>query len=307
MAINILQAMSIIHGIHHDLESFYWVLVWVVMRHTMHSLGQEYCSTLFVFGNDQLGASAKIAWIYPVDDEGGERKFYFEVEGNAPLTELLGDFRILVFRARRWPGQQPVLLTYESVLGIFRKAVERTDWPAKDIVPCTLLKKTFDTAVVGAPGDQTAQGAEDEGVNVDVPLEEEADEDEMVETDAEQDDGEDLPDGHDDADPFAGEPGVTVDNEPPASHPVDSDDGTAEPAGDLIPDQQLGMTTRLRAKRNAAGPALEPGPSNSGGSSKRRRTRSPPPLVLRNRGSGSRSRGKPAHQGSASGGSRGRR
>ncbi|KAI0711837.1 hypothetical protein C8T65DRAFT_739487 [Cerioporus squamosus] len=306
MAIEILAWRDIIHEIHHDLESFYWVLMWVVLRHTEHCLGQEYCTTLFKFGDDKLGADAKRSWIHPYT-ESGQRRIDFQVENNAPLTALIEDFRVLLSRSRFFPdAPPPVPLNYDSVLAIFRKAVERTDWPEDDFVHCHLLKKTIETAIIGAPGDETVMGSHgedsDEGVDVDVavPLAEEDEDDDMEAVDMDEVDEEnDGPERSHEDDPADGAPALDDAPAPDDAPVVDNAAG-----GDPQPQQQ-GPMTRSRAKRNAAGD-VAPAPSGSGGSSKRRKTNPSQPPVAR-KGSGSRSRGKKTSTTRRGSGGRGRR
>ena len=351
MAVELLEnePTAIIHCVYHDLESFYWVLLWVILRHTIHNLGQEYCAKLFIFGDDDAGATPKSRWIHPFAARTHVRKINFQVQGNTPLTTLIEDFRILLDDSlyNSNPNTPQVELTYDSVLDIFRKAVaDQTAWPANDFVHCTLLKKTLDTAIVGAPSDTHGIG-EDEGVDLDADF----DEDECVDLDADLDvDSDNHPkeepagdamDAHDvqaegdrmgEDDERVEEADFTRDDQLHDTHSVRN---AAEPAhaptvasDDMIPvvedpvtnnaategdpqPQQFGMTTRLRAKRSAAvavEPAPEPGPSRSGSSSKRRRTNSQLPTLARS-GSRSQGQGKAARRGSTSdaSGNRGRR
>ncbi|KAI0711842.1 hypothetical protein C8T65DRAFT_807443 [Cerioporus squamosus] len=322
MAINILNSANIIHTIKHDLESFYWVLMWVVLRHTKHNLGQEYCAELFKFGDDKAGAAAKLWWINPFDYETNEREIQFEVENNEPLTMLIEDFRQLLSQSRFYGpvGPRPTPITYDSVIRIFRKVIANpAAWPEDDFVHCTLLKKTMETAIVGAPGDETINGVqddEDEGVDVDVdvPLAEEDEGDEMDAIDIDEgDEANDDPEPSHDDDPADDAP---ASDDAPAlddastldGAPAVNESGVDNGAGNVAEPQQ-GPTTRSRAKRNAAGvaaPGPAPVPSGSGGSSKRRKTNPPQPPVARN-GSGSRSRGKKTSTTRRGSGSRGRR
>ena len=337
MALLQVQTIAIMHGIHHDLESFYWVLLWVVLRHTVHNLGQQYCAKLFKFGDDDAGYGPKLSWVDPFAHETGRvRIINFQVEGNTPLTTLIEDFRILVHNAR------DVALTYDSVLDIFRKAVaDPTAWPANDFVHCTLLKKTLDTAIVGAPGI-----GEDEGVDLDADYEDEC-EDLDAELDEDSDNhpkegpaGEDRNESSKQAE---GDRMVEDDEQVEEAH-LTSDDQThdthsvrniAEPAhasgiasDDMLPvvddpvidnpvtgsdleAPEFGVTTPLPAKRSAAEavePAPEAGPSRSSSTSKRRRTNQQLSTLARSGSTSSQGRGKPARRGSMSDGTnRGRR
>ncbi|TFK93802.1 hypothetical protein K466DRAFT_649708 [Polyporus arcularius HHB13444] len=308
MALEILETEKIIHDVPQDLQSFYWVLMWVVLRHTEHCLGQGYCAKLFKFGDEGAAAQAKSHWIDPYNAVTGEQDIVFEVKDNAPLTTLIEDFRLLISDSiyhRR--GPPPIPLTYDSVLAIFRKAVGSEGWPkTSDFVDCHLLKKTVETAIVGAPGDETLMGDQGEGIDVDVV------EDDIEDSFDDDMDDVGVPTHHDDPshdepvddippldDTSALDNGPAVDNDPVIDNDASADDAEPQPEG---------PTTRSRTKRNAdtAAPAPGPAPSGSSGSSKRRKTNPPPPPVARN-GSGSRSRGTKRHTTRRGSGGRGGR
>ncbi len=277
MAMMILGAhRQIIHDIHHDLESAYWVLLWLVLRHTEHTLGQEVCKEVFISGNDRSAAAAKSYWIaYQAKD--------LVVKGNQPLTTLLLEFRSLLFRSvgHRNPSE---ILNHESVLQIFRKAIaQEKNWPKDDFAKCTLLDRQVGTAVAGASG-TTGLGDDDEGLDVDVPIEEVDDDDDV--DDAGEEDGT----SEDEIEAVVLQEVLeALEADVAIGHGADQDEQNkvraplartrshpaATPGG--------GPRTRAQTKRKAAGPA-EPanvpqaGPSNSGESLKRRKlnARAPP-------------------------------
>ncbi|RPD54996.1 hypothetical protein L226DRAFT_616630 [Lentinus tigrinus ALCF2SS1-7] len=295
MAMEILEEGpgQVIPGVHHDLESIYWVLLWIVLRHTRHSLGQAYYKTIFKFGSRTEGANCKNAWFF----SNSVARKQLVVEGNAPLSTLLRDFKALIYRAswviEQYEGNR-VLLESASILAIFRKAIEDPEqWPKDDIVPCTLVpeKVAAETAVVSAPG-VTAFGADsedDDEDDVDVDFDNSLPEEEV------DDNGVDLADGMDEdgasdyAHPVANAPppdniALPHDNTPPADGVVPATPG---------PWEQQQISTRPQLKRSAAAAALPvttlahvPGPSGSDGYSKRRRTDSEQPSSLSSRGGG---------------------
>ncbi|KAI0750223.1 hypothetical protein C8Q80DRAFT_678081 [Daedaleopsis nitida] len=63
MAIDILKNSPSVatHKPVHDLESFYWVLLWVVPRHTSNALGKERCLEIFDIESDRAAAACKVA------------------------------------------------------------------------------------------------------------------------------------------------------------------------------------------------------------------------------------------------------
>ncbi|KAJ7729683.1 hypothetical protein DFH07DRAFT_895508, partial [Mycena maculata] len=68
------------HGPHHDLESFYWLLVWMILRHTNHTHGEGSmaCSNLF----DRSGIVMKRSWL--LDDT---------PSGPSPLLAIVDQLR----------------------------------------------------------------------------------------------------------------------------------------------------------------------------------------------------------------------
>ncbi|EIW57999.1 uncharacterized protein TRAVEDRAFT_49018 [Trametes versicolor FP-101664 SS1] len=104
----------------HDLESFYWVLVWMVMYHL-----PEYHGPLFVCREHRLfvsddfceAAQSKMTWLdsYRLED----------VIDNPPLTALMSEFTSLALRGITL--REP--LTHDSVLAVFNAAIARDDWP----------------------------------------------------------------------------------------------------------------------------------------------------------------------------------
>ncbi|KAH9917492.1 uncharacterized protein B0H18DRAFT_1034360 [Fomitopsis serialis] len=124
MAIEVLNK-KIIHQVRHDLESFYWLLVWLVLRHTRHSRGNTHdiLKALFDLPSDETCAMVKIGWLMQS----------FRVQDNQPLSDLLRQFAQLCRENIAWEGEatsSPV--TYERVLQIFDDALERNDWPEDD-------------------------------------------------------------------------------------------------------------------------------------------------------------------------------
>ncbi|KAH9902362.1 hypothetical protein C8Q73DRAFT_633301 [Cubamyces lactineus] len=146
MAIELLEKQDVIHNAEHDLESFYWVLIWVVLRHTKceqeGTPGETLCTDLFVCENAKKSMTQKKVWLQTT------LKTPLVVDGNDPLTKLITDFtRLLIQRdlARihtllGYQGPEPVSLAYQSVLAMFDAALApEMKWPSNDWKRCTLL------------------------------------------------------------------------------------------------------------------------------------------------------------------------
>ncbi|KAI0656408.1 hypothetical protein C8Q70DRAFT_1056640 [Cubamyces menziesii] len=125
------------HNFRHDLESFYWVLCWVILRHTVcHSKysrwdGRSLCEVFFKPDNTNgLASAVKCKWF--------STQNYLEIHGNVPLTTLVDKFTDMV--AASYP---PVAfrhfkeeLTYEGVLKAFDEVLEMDGWPQDDGTIC---------------------------------------------------------------------------------------------------------------------------------------------------------------------------
>lgn len=121
------------------------MLVWIVLRHTDYRSPRD-CTDVFVFGNDVKAASSKSELVNDVDNT-------LEVVDNAPLTQLLDDFTMLVYHCLK-PKRlgERVPLTYDSVLAIFDKALAREDWPVDDkAIPFSPLKPQRTNTVFRGP------------------------------------------------------------------------------------------------------------------------------------------------------------
>ncbi|EPS97657.1 hypothetical protein FOMPIDRAFT_1149766 [Fomitopsis schrenkii] len=159
MAIEILKT-HVAHDVRHDLESFFWLLLWVVLRYTRTT-----CWPPLELYGDVFGAQT--------DRESAIHKTYFlgdgmtwEVIGNKPLTTLVRKFKDLVFLQNPLAGasnpQPAILLTYERVLDLFDEALANPDWPQDDrALPFKMPSKTEPSASrVGSQAVTGSRGGE---------------------------------------------------------------------------------------------------------------------------------------------------
>ncbi|KAI1792123.1 hypothetical protein LXA43DRAFT_1093940 [Ganoderma leucocontextum] len=129
MAMKLLVTGGDIHGVPHDLQSFYWVLLWIVLRHTEHNhpCGSEACPDIF-----QLGARSclgtKMDWLL------GNIRPTLLIENNSPLTALVKEFGDLCFCTAFSSNNA---LDYDEVLAIFDNVLEsdkfKSLWPKDDL------------------------------------------------------------------------------------------------------------------------------------------------------------------------------
>lgn len=115
----------IIHSTRHDLESFYWTLLWVVLRHTDNKWGlkgqngQLTCADTFKQDDATNAQSGKSGWLR-------HRAKFLDISRNSPLTTLMKDFALLVYYDR---------LDYDSVLALFDTALAADSWPTANDGP----------------------------------------------------------------------------------------------------------------------------------------------------------------------------
>ncbi|KAJ7899085.1 hypothetical protein B0H13DRAFT_801033 [Mycena leptocephala] len=113
------------HSSEHDLESFYWLLVWLLLRHAEHNhpAGSNACSRVFD-GEAYEVFDHKSSWLAHMGF-GGPRLL---IRNNPPLTALV-DALNTIFRTQN-TDQTPA--THESLLAAFDKAIGSAGWPEND-------------------------------------------------------------------------------------------------------------------------------------------------------------------------------
>ncbi|KAJ7171579.1 hypothetical protein C8R43DRAFT_858730, partial [Mycena crocata] len=128
MAIEIMQAdATTTHGPHHDLESFYWLLVWMILRHTNHTHPDNGRAS-----SNLLHATMKKGWIRdrsPLDQS-----------TNVALYNLMDGLTIAVEKqnprvasnSKYAEVAELKLLNYDDVLAIFRDEIASPQWPEND-------------------------------------------------------------------------------------------------------------------------------------------------------------------------------
>jgi hypothetical protein len=132
MAINVLEAQANRdpnhrHHAHHDIESFYWLLVYVVLRNTDHNLDRLMCSRIFDSHSKQGKAAAKAKRIWLK-----EQSLKLEIRFNAPLNKILHDLTTLVRNQVENGPATPTLLTHQAFLDVLDRALEMKEWPDCD-------------------------------------------------------------------------------------------------------------------------------------------------------------------------------
>ena len=125
MAIDLLSADDeVVHELRHDLESFFWLLVWLVLRHTTHSLGKRACEILFNRENEIECRMQKGGFLSDAQEP-------LVVALNQPLTNLISEFREACKSNIAGQNRPSDPLTHKKVLKLFDDALAREGWPTQ--------------------------------------------------------------------------------------------------------------------------------------------------------------------------------
>ncbi|KAH9988492.1 hypothetical protein BJV77DRAFT_1160979 [Russula vinacea] len=139
MAIDVL--MHEMHERKHDLESIYWLLIWIILRHVKHDQGPSACGKLFDVEDREPAAFAKMAWLGRSD---------LRISNNEPLTELLESLRILFKKQLGDKDTPSVEVTYDTLLAAIDDALRLPGWPENDssipFKPCSGSKSVKDAS-----------------------------------------------------------------------------------------------------------------------------------------------------------------
>ncbi|TFY61673.1 hypothetical protein EVJ58_g4368 [Rhodofomes roseus] len=126
------MAMDVVRGgitqdVRHDLESFYWLQVWMLLRYAEHEHrnGIQAYQKLFGGDSDDIRGGQKMWWLV--------RQNALTIKNNTPLDHLLEQFRSICCN-KNIP--QPTLpdnsMSHDEVLRIFHEALEMEGWPEDD-------------------------------------------------------------------------------------------------------------------------------------------------------------------------------
>ncbi|KDQ51246.1 hypothetical protein JAAARDRAFT_199278 [Jaapia argillacea MUCL 33604] len=135
ISINRMTNPDLAHEVWHDLESYYWVTLFLVLRHTTTNRGLDIIPGLF-----DEGCTARLAYINRCSLPRSPSTV--EVMGHVPLTKLLRDLVILV-RSHYKPEEDVELfrvsdpsrldqLTHSNVLKALDTALSTEGWPTHD-------------------------------------------------------------------------------------------------------------------------------------------------------------------------------
>ncbi|KAJ7702397.1 hypothetical protein B0H17DRAFT_1044187 [Mycena rosella] len=141
LAIQLLRATPesrVIHNAGHDLESVYWLLVWIILRHTEHTLDSNACHELF--DRDlSTAANHKDAWLSKPTPLDANHPLYIVAEHLRHLVTLQNPVvrppppaipGLPPIPSR--PVDQAVEISHALVLAIFDAVLSMPGWPEND-------------------------------------------------------------------------------------------------------------------------------------------------------------------------------
>ena len=121
MAVDVLMRKT--HERKHDLQFFYWLLIWTLLRHADHDQGPSACGRLFDVEDRELGAAQKRTWLQTSD---------LRISCNKPLTQLLERLRALFRKQLTNKDTSSIELTYDTLLAAIDSSLSQPDWPDND-------------------------------------------------------------------------------------------------------------------------------------------------------------------------------
>ncbi|KAJ7089179.1 hypothetical protein B0H15DRAFT_1022123 [Mycena belliarum] len=119
LAIELIDETTVCHAAHHDLESFYWLLLWCILRYTAHnhSKGRHACRSIF---NSPANVVIKVGVLHMKPP----------IKGNVPLYNLADKLADAVATQNLKNGSKPI--EYATFIDLFRKQLNSPEWPTND-------------------------------------------------------------------------------------------------------------------------------------------------------------------------------
>jgi hypothetical protein len=153
MAIELLEKENTRHELHHDLESFYWLLTWIILRYTAHnhSDGQLACHRLF---DVDKPAVLKRDWLMhtpPLDNKASPLYILAEAMRQLTLQQTRIQEKGMTFSfVRNPPKIDAEPLTYALIELAFNAVTTHPGWQTFQDAPGTLPfkvpSKTYNAA-----------------------------------------------------------------------------------------------------------------------------------------------------------------
>ncbi|KAJ7282738.1 hypothetical protein C8J57DRAFT_50582 [Mycena rebaudengoi] len=122
------------HACKHDLESFYWLLIWILLRHANHSLQATACSKYFGSDDIDMAIGMKSYWLAQMAN-------CLPIINNAPLSELIDVLTKIFYHQGDQYFSNHVDATHETVIAAFDVALLSEGWPEGDKARAFVIPK----------------------------------------------------------------------------------------------------------------------------------------------------------------------
>ncbi|KAH9834586.1 uncharacterized protein C8Q71DRAFT_859563 [Rhodofomes roseus] len=148
----------VLHRAHHDLESFYWVILWIILCHTDHDhpSGFAACNKVFGGATEEAASSQKFRWL-------GQNSQNLTIRGNKPLTDLMNALTSLVYASQRQRDTQHEPLTHAAFIEALDRALDAEGWPEDDKARPFVPPHVDDDGNIVQTGSKRNREAGDEG------------------------------------------------------------------------------------------------------------------------------------------------
>lgn len=125
------SAMPFCHSCADDFEGFYFLLVWLILRHTDHAHpeGAQACADLFDGGVSEV-KTKKGAWFFDYLYNAPTGLPHLKIRENAPLTNLVTSLTGMLVEHHQCRLSPPI--THVSFLAAFDEALASPGWPEND-------------------------------------------------------------------------------------------------------------------------------------------------------------------------------
>ncbi|KAF8994479.1 hypothetical protein BDQ17DRAFT_1366860 [Cyathus striatus] len=110
------ELLKLTHMAHHDLESFYWVMVWILLRYANHNHrhGDKACTKLFDHADNEDAKAYKENWLY--------------IPKSEPLTIIKNE----PLNAVRPLFMDDIYTTHSEFIEALTKTANASSWPTND-------------------------------------------------------------------------------------------------------------------------------------------------------------------------------
>ncbi|KAJ7100286.1 hypothetical protein B0H15DRAFT_944621 [Mycena belliarum] len=117
LALELMHKTPVQHEAHHDLESFYWLFLWCIVRYTAHTYDEGALACRSIFGSGRRPKMSALQDPAPIKD-------------NVPLYDLADKLADAVATQNLKNGSKRI--EYADFIDLFRKQLSSPEWPTND-------------------------------------------------------------------------------------------------------------------------------------------------------------------------------